>query len=60
MPFEPDDFEAAQIRTAIDLWAARLGDHTARDRDATASGGAMVPDACGWRSVAAGSAIVTA
>jgi cytochrome b6-f complex iron-sulfur subunit len=24
-PFHPDDFEAAQIRTAIDLQAARLG-----------------------------------
>ena len=24
-PFQPDDFDAAQIRTAIDLRAARLG-----------------------------------
>src|SRR6202044_434680 len=29
-PFQPDDFEAAQIRTAIDLQAARLGSDAPR------------------------------
>jgi cytochrome b6-f complex iron-sulfur subunit len=29
-PFRPDDFEAAQIRTAIDLQAARLGSDAPR------------------------------
>jgi cytochrome b6-f complex iron-sulfur subunit len=30
-PFRPDDFEAAQIRTAIDLQAARLGSDAPRE-----------------------------
>jgi cytochrome b6-f complex iron-sulfur subunit len=30
-PFQPDDFEAAQIRTAIDLQAARLGSDAPRE-----------------------------
>ena len=30
-PFHPDDFEAAQIRTAIDLQAARLGSDAPRE-----------------------------
>lgn len=30
-PFQPDDFEAAQIRTAIDLRAARPGDDAPRE-----------------------------
>lgn len=31
-PFRPDDFEAAQIRTAIDLQAARLGSDAPREK----------------------------
>jgi cytochrome b6-f complex iron-sulfur subunit len=119
-PFQPDDFEAAQVRTAIDLRAARLGadaprpeflsdlhrrltaqvpgsgsdasagtpsttrrqlmvatssaaaaavaavtadrlltgDHTARDRDATASDGEMVPNGGSWQPVAASADVV--
>ena len=52
-PFRPDDFEAAQIRTAIDLQAARLGSDAPRQefltdlqrRLAAQQDGAAEPDA---------------